>query len=127
MEASSSRAEDADGSGLMLRVEMDWWSIDSSSVWETSDWLRVRARADSAIVEEAALSARPPRPLVVAAYSFFFRGTFLRAPSFRGSVGASSFFRSRVPLVSVCRASGEGDGAFSLIGLISLEPGRVGE
>ena len=64
MDVSSSCSEAVDGSGLISRFVDFGLSAASSSVWEIIEWLRVRARMESATVEDATLPARPARPLL---------------------------------------------------------------
>ena len=87
--------------------------MESSSACDRSDWLLVRAGAEPAAVEDAALAARGPWPREITIRDETAPGLLLPCPV------DCLFWLGRI--------SGAGDGAFSLMGLISSGRGRVGE
>lgn len=125
-EEEDSRAGVA-GSGLMaFDAAGSSRASSSASVLEARDWLRVRAGM-TVDAEEAARTRRPriepPRPRRVRPPRFGGVGLY-------GSCGVSAL--ASLPLLfRVVRSAGGdsiiGDGAFSLIGLMSSDRGWVGE
>lgn len=123
VEASSSWAEAPEGSGLILWDEVVG-SVDSSSA---ADWLLVRSRSESAIVEDVTLPVRPPWPLLAALAQVFLSdgpavGVSVAAVLFRGGLPLRPFFAASF----VGGSSGTGEPR-ALIGLTSLDRGLIGE
>ena len=95
------------------------------------DRLRLCVRTESWTADEAKLPARSLRPLAGKARERLPRAAVLRALSVGTSVVPCLLSWPRVPLGCFGGRSGEGErdgeGCLSLIGLISLERGGVGE
>ena len=116
MEVSSSRAGVAGGSGLMVREGPSVVSRKISSKWEARDWDLVRVGIEPAKADEAVLAARVCWDRVdwVSLPGMSVLGFFLPCLPFAALLGDLELSRG-------------GERAFSLMGLISSGPGRIGE